>query len=347
MNKSALYTALYRWWKENKRELPWRETTDPYRIWLSEVILQQTRVAQGMEYYIRFTNTYPHVGDLAAADEQEVMRLWQGLGYYSRARNLHKAAKMIAGRGELGAENREQGTGSFPRTWEELRKLPGIGDYTAGAIAAFAYNLPHPALDGNVYRVLSRLYDCEIPFDSTEGKKHFRQLAEELLDRENPRLFDSAIMELGALQCLPSAPDCEHCPLVGHCLAHENGTVELLPVRKARPKVTERKMKYIIYLDREKKTLIRRRDSNDIWRGLWEFAAVSPEEETANRDGNLPVKSVRLTHLLSHRKLIAEFCLCPVDVLPETEGMKVVRWEELDEYGMPKLMLNAIKKLGL
>lgn len=330
MNNEYLYEQLYRWWETNKRVLPWRETTDGYRIWLSEIILQQTRVDQGMPYYLRIVERFPTVNDLAHADEQEVMRLWQGLGYYSRARHMHAAARMVC----------EQWNGIFPTTWDELRQLPGVGDYTAGAIASFAYDLPYPALDGNVYRVLSRLYDCEIPFDSTEGKKHFRRLAEELLDQQHPRLFNSAIMEFGALYCTPQNPDCPGCPLRNGCLGHQHGTAELLPVRKPRPKVVERKMHYVIYLDRDQRTLIHQRNEKDIWRGLWEFVAGEASEQEA-------AQSIVLTHILSHRKLLVTFELHPVNDLPIITNTKVVRWEDLDQYGMPRLMLSAIEKLGL
>ena len=183
MPNSLIYSRLYEWYDLNRRALPWRETEDPYAIWLSEIILQQTRVLQGLEYYRRFLARWPSVEDLAAADEAEVLREWQGLGYYSRARNLHKAAQMIVEKGWL----------PFPNTFEDLRALPGVGEYTAGAIASFAYNLPYPAMDGNVYRVVARLMDIDEAFDTTAGKKLFHQKIEELLDRENPRLFNSAI----------------------------------------------------------------------------------------------------------------------------------------------------------
>ena len=189
-----LHTALYRWYEQNHRVLPWRDSDDPYAIWISEIILQQTRVAQGMDYFMRFMQRFPDVRTLAAANEDEVLRCWQGLGYYSRARNLHKAAKMIVEHGWL----------PFPQTFEQIRRLPGVGDYTAGAIASFAYNLPYPAMDGNVYRVVARLFDCDIPFDTTQGKRHFHQLIEQILDRMNARMFTSALMEFGELHCNPS-----------------------------------------------------------------------------------------------------------------------------------------------
>ena len=321
------YNRLYNWYEANRRELPWRETTDPYKIWLSEVILQQTRVAQGMEYYLRFIAAFPTVRDLAEADEDQVMRLWQGLGYYSRARNLHKAAKLLICK-FANLPN------CFPRMWEELRELPGVGDYTAGAIAAFAYNLPYPALDGNVYRVLSRLFDCEIAFDTSRGKKHFHALAEEILDRENPRLFDSAIMELGALHCVPQAPDCVHCPLAEDCQAYRSGTVALLPVRKERPKVTERRLKYVLYLTPNRHTLIHKRTGKDIWQGLWELveidAAMVPEHAIERRE---------YKHLLSHRKLLANFYTVLCETLPSIPDTADVALSDLDQYGFSRLTL--------
>lgn len=331
------YISLYRWYESHKRELPWRETSDAYAIWLSEIILQQTRVAQGMEYYLRFLAELPTVVDLAEADEDRVLRLWQGLGYYTRARNLHKAAKMIVTENEAAGRARTD----FPETYEALRRLPGVGDYTAGAIAAFAYDLPHPALDGNVYRVLSRLTDCETPFDTTAGKKHFHAVAEELLDREHPRLFDSAIMELGAIHCVPREPDCEHCPLHEECLAYAHGTVELLPVRKERTKVRERELHYTLYITPAGETLIRQRGEGDIWAHLWEFvpskmADTKLGHETAVR---------RYTHILSHQKIKATFRQVLVDSLPLIEGCKAVRLDELDDYAFSRLTLRYLNDI--
>ena len=223
---------LYHWYERNCRILPWRETTDPYRIWVSEIILQQTRVAQGLDYYMRFVARFPDIAALATAPEDEVLLYWQGLGYYSRARNLHKAARLLYQQGK-----------SMPRTFEELRLLPGVGDYTAGAIASFAYNLPYPALDGNVYRVLARLFDSDTVFDTSQGKRFFHTLALSVLDQQNPRLCNSALMELGALQCLPGQPDCDICPLKPQCQAFEAGTVALLP-----PQLAARQIPYLYYI---------------------------------------------------------------------------------------------------
>ena len=223
MLNSLFYSHLYAWYEANHRVLPWRDTQDPYAIWLSEIILQQTRVAQGMEYYMRFLARWPRIEDLANAQEEEVLREWQGLGYYSRARNLHKAAQVIVETQKPQVESGKQNGYFFPRTFEEIRSLPGIGEYTSGAIASFAYNLPYPAMDGNVYRVLARLLDIDEPFDTTAGKKLFHREIEQLLDRNNPRLFNSAIMEFGALYCTPvltqsSNSPCPECPIKDFCL---------------------------------------------------------------------------------------------------------------------------------
>lgn len=255
----GIYNRLYRWYEQHHRVLPWRETADPYCIWISEIILQQTRVNQGFAYYMRFIERFPDVATLATAHEDEVLRYWQGLGYYSRARNLHKAAQWVMENGqfvggETGKELAENHTDSaVPKekadaVFHHLRAMAGVGDYTAGAIASFAYNLPYPALDGNVYRVLARLYDCDTAFDTTAGKKYFHQLAEELLDNQHPRLFNSAIMEFGALYCTPTTPDCEQCPIQEWCMGYAHHTVELLPVRKPRPTLRDRYLNYTIYL---------------------------------------------------------------------------------------------------
>ena len=313
-----LYRHLYHWYEINHRILPWRETEDPYAIWLSEIILQQTRVAQGMEYYMRFLNRWPTVEDLAKADEAEVLREWQGLGYYSRARNLHNAAQMIGS--------------SFPKTFEELRALPGVGDYTAGAIASFAYNLPYPAMDGNVYRVVARLLDIDEAFDTSAGKKLFHKKIEELLDREHPRLFNSAIMEFGALHCTPALGDaCMTCPLQECCLGYAHGTAEVLPVRKPRPKVRDRWFTYHVYLCGDE-TLIRRREEKDIWYHLYEF----PCEEGQTED------KYPFTHVLSHQKLHARFIVHNVQKMPDIAGTICIRWDELNDYALSRLTLRAL-----
>ena len=368
MNKDLLYKELEEWYEVNHRILPWRETDDPYKIWISEIILQQTRVAQGMEYYHRLITRFPDIQSLADAEEDEVLLYWQGLGYYSRARNLHKAAQLMKNHEIFHQAMRLLGDKARgEEIFAALKSMPGVGDYTAGAIASFAFDLPYPALDGNVYRVLSRLYDCEIAFDTTQGKKHFRQLAEDLLDREHPRLFNSAIMELGALHCVPTAPDCPNCPLNTWCKALANNTVELLPVRKPRPKVRDRYLEYTIYITPERTTLIHQRKGNDIWKHLWEFVETTNVNSLINdninnlRGNQLPAalqrntselsellnpyKVIEITHVLSHQKLHARFVIKNVPELPEIPDTVVVSLNDLDNYAFSRLTLNAIEKL--
>lgn len=328
MTFSLLHRALGRWYEENKRVLPWRETTDPYRIWLSEIILQQTRVQQGMDYYLRFVERFPDIRSLAEAPEDEVLLLWQGLGYYSRARNLHKAAQMVV----------ENGWEPFPRTFDEVRTLPGVGEYTAGAVMSFAYDAPYPAADGNVYRVLSRLFDCDEPFDTTAGKKLFRQFAWQLLDTEHPRLHNSAIMEFGALYCTPTSMNCEACPLRMSCLAHAHGTAYLLPVRKPRPKVRDRYLRYTVYLTPTGQTLLHQRTDKDIWQHLYEF----PLMETTGEQP-LPKGAKAFVHVLSHQKLHAQFVLKRVETLPDIEGCFPVAWADLQNYALSRLTLKYLE----
>lgn len=327
-------SPLYNWYTHAKRELPWRETTNPYYIWLSEVILQQTRVQQGMEYYFRFIRRFPTVEMLADAGEDEVLRLWQGLGYYSRARHLHEAAKMIAD----SLRRSHDGTVAFPATFEEIKALPGVGEYTAGAIMSFAYNAPYPAADGNVYRVLSRLFDCDEPFDTTAGKKVFRQYAWDILDRKNPRLHNSAIMEFGALYCVPQKPDCEHCPLAAQCRAYAAGTVDLLPVRKPRAALRDRYFLFHIYLTPDGRTLLHRRMAKDIWQHLYEF----PMEEIESAPSEDSKGEIR--HVLSHQRIHAWFDVHRVAELPVIADTFAIRWEELDDYALSVLTLRYLEQ---
>jgi A/G-specific adenine glycosylase len=357
MVNSLLYSHLYRWYEANRRILPWRETEDPYCIWLSEVILQQTRVAQGMDYYLRFVSRWRTVEELAAADEAEVLREWQGLGYYSRARNLHKAAQTVVANGWT----------PFPKAFDDIRALPGIGDYTAGAIASFAYNMPYPAMDGNVYGVMARLLDIDELFDTTAGKRLFQREIEQLLKRSNPRLFNSAIMEFGALCCTPVLGDnCLTCPLSDVCLAHAHGTAELLPVRKPRPKLKDRWLDYHIYVQRTKdngqwtiNTLLRRRENpKDIWYHLYEFPCEEqfgvPDTENRTQTESAGAQSAQgsksavfctFTHVLSHQRIHARFILHKVAVLPAIEGAIRVPWSDLDDYALARLTVRAIDTL--
>ena len=339
MLNSFILNRLYEWYEKNHRILPWRETEDAYLIWLSEVILQQTRVAQGMEYYLRFVNRWPTVESLAQAEEAEVLREWQGLGYYSRARNLHKAAQTIVESQRKKVESGEQEGYHFPTRFEEIRSLPGIGDYTAGAISSFAYNQPYPAMDGNVYRVVARLMDIDEPFDTTAGKKFFHKEIDRLLDREHPRLFNSAIMELGALHCTPVLGDaCTTCPLQSVCQGYAHGTAELLPVRKPRPKVRDRWFTYHIYTD-SMHTLIQRREAKDIWYHLYEFPC---EEHSESSISNLQSPIFNFKHVLSHQRLHARYILHKVQKMPDIAGTIVIRWEDLNDYALSRLTLRVL-----
>ena len=341
MSHSLIHNRLSQWYEQHHRVLPWRETEDPYRIWVSEIILQQTRVAQGLEYYLRFVDRFPNVEALAHADEDEVLRYWQGLGYYSRARNMHRAAKMIVHQG-LDVFRSNIAQTSQDTVFETLLSLPGVGEYTAGAIASFAYNLPYPALDGNVYRVLARLHDCEIAFDTSAGKKHFHQLANQLLDKDHPRLFNSAIMEFGALYCTPTSPDCLHCPIQECCQAYAHHTVDLLPVRKPRTALRNRYLNYTIYCTPDMHTLIRQRNEKDIWQHLYEF----PLEET---DQLLPISAevaqVDLKHILSHQRIYARFHIQKVKKLPQIPNTIAIPLSSLDDYALSRLTLRALDML--
>ncbi len=253
--------TLKDWYLTNQRDLPWRHTRDPYAIWLSEIILQQTRVAQGLPYYDAFLTAFPTVGDLAAAEEQQVLRLWQGLGYYSRARNLHETARKIAF--DLG--------GQFPDDYKGLLQLKGVGDYTAAAIASFAYNEAVPVVDGNVFRVLARYFGIEDDIAKPSSRAVFRDLAQRQLLQDDPGLFNQSIMEFGALQCIPGKPDCDKCPLQAGCVAFATGKVALLPVKNKKTRITERHLQYLVPVDPNGKTRVHPRTGPGIWRNLYEF----------------------------------------------------------------------------
>lgn len=338
--------TLLKWYAENKRELPWRDTTDPYLIWISEIILQQTRVVQGYEYFLRFVRRFPDVKTLAAASEEEVMKYWQGLGYYSRARNLYAAARSM--------------NGIFPETYEEIRALKGVGDYTAAAICSFAYNMPYAVVDGNVYRVLSRYFGIDTPIDSGEGKKTFTALAEEMLDRSRPADYNQAIMDFGAIQCTPQAPDCMFCPLSETCLALSRGLVLQLPVKQHKTKTTNRYFNYV-YVRMGAYTLIHKRTGNDIWKNLFELPLIETEKDLSEAEflacpqlhalfaeGEAPVvRSVlrNVKHILSHRVIYAHFYEV---VLPETSasfsGYQRIRAEDIERYAVPRLVHAFLEK---
>ncbi len=332
---------LISWYLINKRDLPWRKTKNPYKIWMSEIILQQTRVQQGLPYYQKFISTYPTIQSLALANEDEVLNLWQGLGYYSRARNMLKTANVI----------NEEYKGSFPTSYNDLLKLKGVGEYTAAAIASFSFNEPVAVVDGNVYRVLSRLFDIETPIDSSEGKKAFRFLADEVLDKANPDTFNQAIMEFGALQCTPKKPNCNNCVLNGACLSRENGTISQRPVKKKKNASKERFFVYKIFLD-ENKTLIQKREEKDIWQGLYEFPleefgdAKKQMEYIQSCKGKTLYCSSEITHILSHQRIKTFFIYLKSEKKkdPLKQGALSVSINELYRYPVSVLTENFLKK---
>ena len=312
MNTNEFSSILIDWYQQNKRDLPWRQTRDPYFIWISEIILQQTRVAQGYAYYQRFISRFPDLYSLAEADEDEVMKYWQGLGYYSRARNLHAAAKSMAQQG------------GFPTSYQDILALKGVGAYTAAAISSFAYNLPYAVVDGNVYRVLSRWMGIDLPIDSSKGQKYFAALAQELIDKNHPAVYNQAIMDFGALQCTPASPDCPSCPLADQCIAYATHQVASFPVKSHKTKVTNRYFNYI-YVRMGDMVCLRKRTGNDIWKNLYEIPLIETEQalnETAFyalpalksqlAEGEKPVFTLLqqgVKHVLSHQVILTNFYL--------------------------------------
>ena len=316
-------SILLEWFRENGRDLPWRQTRDPYAIWLSEIILQQTQVKQGWEYWERFMHHWPTVEVLAKATEDEVLREWQGLGYYSRARNLHYAAKQIVA------------LGHFPDTLAEIKQLKGVGDYTAAAIGSIAFGLPAAVVDGNVYRVLARHFGIDTPINTTEGKKTFAAMAQELLPPKEASAYNQAIMDFGAIQCTPQSPHCDSCPLMESCIAFRERRVAQLPVKLKTLKVTERHLIYI-YIRCQGQTAIRRRGPGDIWQGLWEPVLVdagSAVPPTAK------LLCHHVKHVLTHRVLYADFYLLETDVRPELPSDYIwISESDLDNYALPRLI---------
>ena len=328
------------WYRQNKRALPWRSTKDPYSIWLSEIILQQTRVDQGTAYYLKFVTKYPTVRDLAAAEEQEVLNLWQGLGYYSRARNLHATAKFITN--EL--------NGEFPPNFNGLKQLKGVGDYTAAAIASFAYKEPVAVVDGNVYRVLSRIFDLETPIDSTLGKRQFAELAQELISNTDPDSHNQAIMEFGALQCTPSNPSCEVCPLIGMCCSFKNGTINLRPVKSKKTKVRDRFFHYLVFED-EQYVYIQQRKEKDIWQNMYEFPLIETSEKKTliNFEPYTdipPIKiSEEITHILSHQRIHTLFYHFPSTELKNKNELAEITKEDFVDYPIPRVIDRYLESL--
>lgn len=371
--------TIISWFRENGRALPWRETRDPYAIWLSEIILQQTRIAQGWEYWERFMTQYPTVEDLAAAHEDEVLKFWQGLGYYSRARNLHTAAKQIVA------------LGHFPDTLEGIKQLKGVGDYTAAAIGSFAFDIPAAVVDGNVYRVLARYFGIDTPINSTQGKKEFAALAQSLLPSSKASDFQSslslvaaynqAMMDFGAIQCTPQSPKCLLCPLAETCEAMRTNRVAELPVKQKTMKVKTRHLSYI-YIRCKGETAIHRRGEGDIWQGLWEpfnasdiaEACASPSSAQASLSSTMFSTSLTkfssfkkelaadlhlsnvdalqllaqdVKHVLTHRILLADFYLLETEAHPQLPDDYIwIKEEEIEDYGIPRLIELMLEKIS-
>ena len=337
---------LLAWYYKNERPLPWRETKDAYPIWLSEVILQQTRVAQGLPYFNRFIEQYPKITDLANAPEDEVLRLWQGLGYYSRARNLHKCAKIIA----------LEHDGRFPQTMNELLDLPGIGRYTAAAIASLAFNEQVPVVDGNVYRVLARYFAVDLDIASSKAYDHFYQLSLSLIDRKVPGDYNQALMEFGALQCKPANPDCDTCVLNNGCEAFANNSQGKLPIKRKKPKARKRYFYYLV-LRKDNKFLLRQRTDRDIWQGLYEFVLIENDaiknfteiehpilSKLKNIDVEFNIDDKLIRHLLTHQQLNVNFAIINIkENLDFYQSLATDRYywyslEELEELPKPVLI---------
>ncbi|TXG36875.1 A/G-specific adenine glycosylase [Seonamhaeicola maritimus] len=337
--------SLINWYSINKRSLPWRETKDPYSIWLSEIILQQTQVKQGLPYYEAFLSEFPTVFQLASADESKVLKLWQGLGYYSRARNLHAAAKYIVN--EL--------NGRFPSTYKELLTLKGVGDYTASAIASICFNESAAVVDGNVYRVLSRYYGIDIPINSSKGTKEFKTLAQELIDKKDPANFNQAIMEFGAVQCKPHSPDCTICPFKDSCEAFNKNLINQLPVKIKSAKAKKKYFNFLVFISGDGKTILEKREGKGIWQNLYQFPLMETEAEmdfdafkrqieahefAKDMPFELSLYNEKsVVHKLSHQHLYTKFWIVNVESL-KTEGVSI---EKVDQFAVPILIGNFIE----
>ena len=352
-SESKLYISkhLADWYQRNKRDLPWRNTNDPYRIWISEIILQQTRVNQGMDYYLRFVERFPTIGELARAHEDEVLKYWQGLGYYSRARNIYKAAQQIV----------SQFGGVFPKQHCDVLQLSGIGDYTAAAICSLAYNQPYAVVDGNVYRVLSRLFGIKTPIDSGAGKKEFAELAQSLLSAAEPANHNQAMMEFGALKCIPVSPDCENCPLLGVCVAYKTNEIANLPVKSQKTKTSKRYFNYL-FIRQKNSTFLQKRIAKDVWQNLYEFPLIESDklfelsELIENGDFQNLFRDIEkvdiikttnpIKHILSHRVIFAQFITVTIsESNNEIRKLVEVPLSEIDRFAVSRLMELFLEKM--
>lgn len=352
MNNIDLQTNLLAWYDKNKRDLPWRDCDDPYKIWLSEIMLQQTRVDQATPYYERFVNRFPTVYDLAEADQQEVLKVWEGLGYYSRARHLHDAAKLVV----------EEFDGRVPDSWKEINKLKGVGPYTAAAVLSIAYQKRHAVVDGNVIRVLSRYYGIEDDVRSTKTKNTIQDYADELISEDRPGDFNQALMELGATVCTPANPDCANCPLQAGCVAHKTARTEEIPYKSPAKKRPHHQIGVGIIFNEDNEVLIALRPEDAMLGGLWEFPGGKQEpdeamEDTVQRelkeelgiDVSIRKPFMKLDHAYSHFKITMHAYLCDLESgAPEPKSSQEIRWisiNELEDYPFPKANRRLTEKL--
>lgn len=340
--KLIFQKKLQDWYHLNKRDLPWRSSKDPYNIWISEIILQQTRVAQGYNYFNQFLIEFPSVGVLAEADESKVLKVWQGLGYYSRARNMHKTAQII----------QNKYSSKFPTNYDDIISLPGIGEYTAAAIVSFAYDQNYAVVDGNVFRVLARLFDNDTPIDTSQGKRLFSSIAQDLLDLGNPALHNQAMMEFGALHCTPKNPNCGSCPFSDYCKAFQNNTVEFLPVKKGKTKVRNRYFNYF-YIQFGNKIYLQQRTEKDIWKNLYELALIETKKEIdvlelveestfkslfQDTEYIISSKVFKQKHVLSHQNIFATFyTICIKSKNDEINKFVEVPTSEIEHYPISRL----------
>jgi len=341
----TIIKTLTHWYSVNKRDLPWRQTKNPYLIWLSEIILQQTQVNQGLPYYEAFVIKYPTINDLAIASESDVLKLWQGLGYYSRARNLHSTAKHIV----------QELQGVFPNNYKGLLQLKGIGDYTASAIASFCFNEVCAVVDGNVFRFLSRYYGIRTPINSGQGQKEFKELAQQLINKKNPAEFNQAIMEFGAIQCKPKNPDCSVCPFQQKCMAFQENTIIELPVKLKPGKISKKHFNFLVFISDDHKTIIEKRNGSGIWQNLYQFPLVE-SQSVLNYKGvkthlkthpvinEIPYKlslynENDIIHKLSHQHLYTKFWIIELETIP----IGSVGINDIREYPVPVLISNFIE----
>lgn len=347
MNSLFFSNNIIQWYNINKRKLPWRETKSAYLVWVSEIILQQTRVDQGSAYYIRFIERFPDIVSLAKASEDDVLKMWQGLGYYTRARNLHKGAKQVV----------SEMNGLFPSTFEQIKSIKGIGDYTAAAISSIVFNLPTPAIDGNVFRVLSRVFGVFEPIDTATGKRTFKELSLQLIDRNRPSDYNQAVMEFGALLCKPKSPRCETCPFESQCYALKNGKIEQLPIKSKKVKTRERFFNYLI-IETEQHVFMNKRSDNDIWKNMFDFPLIETSKDInidtltqtdhwntvfKKQDVIITQLSNNFKHILTHQHITARF----IHISIKNENFLPTHFIRIDkrnifELAVPKIIENYL-----